>query len=334
MQYAKKHGISQTVAAGWVLAIWGEVLAELDDLDRAVHQALKGVNLAERGGRDVAFFGWSSLYLLRVLFSKGDVTGAQEIIQKMEDLVQRHDMPVWIPVQMSAWQARIWLSQGNLESASQWVGGRGLDADGELAFLRETELVVLTRILIAQGRLEEASRLLQRLTGPAEAGGRTTSLIEILNLQALAYQAGGDIADAVTALERALTLAEPGGFIRTFVDEGPPMARLLYEAATRGIGPDYARRLLVAFPEPEPEQPDPSKSQAPESAMIEPLSERELEVLQLIAEGLTNREIATRLFLSLNTVKGHTRNIYGKLGVNSRTQAVARARSLGILTFL
>jgi LuxR family maltose regulon positive regulatory protein len=109
------------------------------------------------------------------------------------------------------------------------------------------------------------------------------------------------------------------------------MARLLYEALTRGIAPDYARRLLAAFPVAEPEQTNALKKQAPESDLIEPLSERELEVLQLIAEGLTNPEIASRLFLSVHTVKAHTRNMYGKLGVHSRTQAIARARALGIL---
>jgi LuxR family maltose regulon positive regulatory protein len=150
-------------------------------------------------------------------------------------------------------------------------------------------------------------------------------------LQALAFQAEGDTARAMAALERALTLAEPGGFVRVFVDEGPPMARLLYEAASREIAPDYARRLLAAFPVAEAEQTGPFKTQAAKPELVEPLSERELEVLQLIAEGLTNQEIASRLFLALNTVKAHSRNIYGKLGVHSRTQAIARARALGIL---
>jgi LuxR family maltose regulon positive regulatory protein len=134
----------------------------------------------------------------------------------------------------------------------------------------------------------------------------------------------------MTTLERALTLAEPEGFIRIFVDEGPLMARLLYEALTRGIAPDNVSRLLAAFPVAEPGQTDLQKTQAPHSVLVEPLSDREIEVLQLIAEGLTNPEIATRLYLSLNTVKAHTRNIYGKLGVNNRTQAGARARTLGI----
>jgi LuxR family maltose regulon positive regulatory protein len=150
-------------------------------------------------------------------------------------------------------------------------------------------------------------------------------------LRAAAFQAEGDTAQASTTLERALTLAEPGGFIRVFVDEGPPMARLLYEALNRGIAPDYVRRLLAAFPMAEPEKAEPSRAQTAKPELVEPLSERELEVLQLIAEGLTNPEIAARLFLALNTVKTHSRNIYGKLGVHSRTQAVSRARALGLL---
>ena len=331
MHYANKCGISQTVAAGWLLAIWGEVLAELNDLDGAIRQALKGVELAERGGRDVAFFGWSSLYLLRVLFSSGNMIGAEEVIEKMENIVREYDMPLLIPVQISAWQARIWLAQDRLEAVSQWVRERGLDADGEPAFLREIEYVVLARLLIAQGRLDEATKLLQRLLEAAEAGEHTSRVVEILILQALALQAQGGTDQAITTLERALALAEPGGFIRTFVDEGPAMACLLYEALSRGIASEYVRRLLAAFPFHEPEQPKPSKSQTPESELVEPLSERELEVLQLIAEGLTNPEIASRLFLALNTVKAHTRNIYGKLNVHSRTQAITRAQALGLL---
>jgi LuxR family maltose regulon positive regulatory protein len=150
-------------------------------------------------------------------------------------------------------------------------------------------------------------------------------------LQAIALHAHGEKEEALQLLGDVLALAEPGGFIRIFVDEGPPMARLLYEVLSRGISPDYVRRLLAAFPDAEPEKIDLSKSQAPKSELAEPLSERELEVLQLIAEGLTNREIAGRLYLSLNTVKVHTRNIYGKLSTNNRTQAAAKARDLGIL---
>jgi LuxR family maltose regulon positive regulatory protein len=185
--------------------------------------------------------------------------------------------------------------------------------------------------LIAHEQLEEAARLLQRLLEAAEAGGRTSRVIEILALQALAHNAMSDITQAEAALQRALALAEPEGFVRTFLDEGPPMARLLYEALSRGMAADYARRLLAAFPVAETHQVEPFERESAQPDLIEPLSERELEVLGLIAEGLTNPEIAARLFLSLNTVKAHTRNIYGKLGVHNRTEAAARARALGVL---
>jgi LuxR family maltose regulon positive regulatory protein len=179
--------------------------------------------------------------------------------------------------------------------------------------------------------LDKATNLLQRLLEATEAGGRTSRAIEITLLQALARQAQGSTDQAIARLKQAITLGEPGGFVRIFADEGPPMARLLHKALARGIAPDYVRRLLAAFPVGEPEQTDASESRFPESEWVEPLSERELEVLQLIAEGLTNPEIAARLFLSLNTVKAHTRNIYGKLDVHSRTQAIGRSQKLGLL---
>jgi len=239
--------------------------------------------------------------------------------------------------QMSIWQARIWLAQGKLAAASQWAEERGLNAEGEPLPLPRTdfyslfETIMLARILIAQSRWDEATGLLQRLLEPAEAGGRKARRIEILLLQALTAQAAGDTTRAMAALRRALALAEPEGFIQTFVDEGPPMAHLLYEALSRGIAPDYVRRLLAAFPMAEPEHGNASKAPTPESELIEPLSEREIDVLLLIAEGLTNPEVASRLYLSPSTVKAHTRNIYGRLGVSNRMRATARARALGIL---
>ena len=336
MQFAVDSGMAGTVMAGWLLAIWGEALAEINDLEGAIQNAKKGVEITDGGG-DLAMLGSSYLFLIRVLFSTGDLTSAEKIVHKIENTAQGSDVPPWIMNQKAAWQARIWLAQGKPETASQWVLERGLDANRELAYLHEMENIVLARILIAQRQLDDATGLLQRLLEAAEAGGRTTRMIEILNLQALSFQSQGDTDRAINTLERALSLAEPGGFIRIFVDEGLPMARLLHvilsraEALSRGIAPDYVRQLLGAFPIAEQDHVVSSQRQSPESELIEPLSEREIEVLQLVAEGLTNPQIAARLYLSLNTVKVHTRNIYGKLGVGNRTGAVARARALGIL---
>jgi LuxR family maltose regulon positive regulatory protein len=330
LQLANKTGLSQTIVIGWLLAIWGEVLAEKNDLDEAIRLAEKGAELTGRG-RDVAMIGWSYLCLIRVLFSRGELAAAEEIIEMMENIAREYYVPPWIINLLAAWQARIWLAEDRLEAASQWAEESGLDIDGPLAFMHETERIVLARILIAQGRMDEADAFLQRLLEGALEGGRISRAIEMLMLQAFAYQTRDDTARAMISLEQALILAEPGGFMRTFVDEGLPMAHLLYEALSREIAPDYVRRLLAAFPTTKPEKTDLPTSPADQSELVEPLSEREIEVLQLIAGGLTNREIAARLYLSLNTVKVHTRNIYGKLGVNNRTQAIRRGRALGIL---
>ena len=174
--------------------------------------------------------------------------------------------------------------------------------------------------------------LIAALKQAANEGGRISRTIEILALQALAFQAKSDLDRGMEALAQSLTLAKPEGFLRAFVDEGSLMARLLYEALKRQISPGYVRQLLAAFPNDEPEQAAPAPAKISEAEWVEPLSDREIEVIQLIAEGLTNQEIASKPYLSLNTVKVHTRNIYSKLAVNHRAQAVARARSLGILS--
>jgi LuxR family maltose regulon positive regulatory protein len=314
------------VVIGWLLAIYGETLAELDELDEALDQVKKGVELTEQG-KDMAMIGWSNLCLMRVLWSKRDMTGAEEIIRKVERIAQKYYVPPWIMNPMSAWQARIWLAQKELEAATRWVGERGLDVEEDPTYLNEMEYIMLARIFITQGRFDESARLLERLIQATETAGRISRAIECLILQALLFQAKGDPDRAMNALERALALAEPGGFIRIFVDEGQPIAALLAKMRldqSRLKG--YRRRLLVAYRD-EKSHPSSRSSQL----SIESLSEREIEVLELIAKGLTNQEIASRLYLSLNTVKVHTRNIYGKLGTNNRTHAAAKARDLGIL---
>ncbi len=333
MQFVEESGISQTVAAGWLLALWGDLLAEKNDLDEALKKAQKGVELGGRGSRDVSFFAWSNLFLVRVLFSRGDLTGAEQLIHNVQNVFRERDMPILAPIQLFSWQARIWLEQNELDKAVQWAEENKIIPDGELSFFRESEYVILARILIAQGRLDEAVMLLQRLLEEAEAGGRKLRVIEILNLQTLAFQTADKTNLAINTLERSLTMAEPEGFIRAFVDEGPKMIPLLVEAHHRGIALEYIERLLSTFPNFEPKKSVSTHTQVPASELVEPLSERELEVLQLVAEGLTNPEIAARLYVSLNTIKVHTRNIYGKLGVNNRIQAVAKGRDLGILTF-
>jgi LuxR family maltose regulon positive regulatory protein len=331
VHFANECGMSHTAVVGWLLAIMGDVLAETNDLNEAFDLAKKSLKLTERSG-DVNMLGWSCLCMTKVLFSKGKMTDAEEIVLKLEKIAHESIVPTWIMGMNAAWHSRIWLAQDKLEAASQWVEERGLDPDKEPTHMSGYEYVALARILITQGRMDETKRLLNLILEAAEVGGYIMREIEVMILQALAYQAEGNTTAAMKNLEHAFNIAEPRGFYRIFVDEGPSMAPLLYEALERNISQNYVKRLLQAFPIDESEQLDSSKAQSTGFDYIEPLSDREIEVLQLISEGLSNAIIASRLFLSLGTVKTHARNIYGKLGVHNRTEAVARARVLGILS--
>ena len=315
----------------------GDVLREQNDLQAAEDHLLAGIELSEGGLAVVS--GQAYLSLARLKQARGDAASARNAFRQAEQAVRGWDTPE-IVAEMAAHQARLWLAQGNLPAAIRWIQQSGILKNRKPAYLHEFELLTLARVLIAQSStqrdeqfLHEAMGLLEQLRQEAEAGGRIGRVMEVLMLQALALsqnpargQVWGDTDEALDTLSRALALAEPEGYVRMFVDEGAPMARLLYEAAARGITPEYAGRLLAAFPDVDAVQPKPSPTE-----MVEPLSARELEVLGLIAEGHSNQEIAAKLHLSLNTVKVHSSNIYGKLGVNSRTQAVAKAKTLGIL---
>jgi LuxR family maltose regulon positive regulatory protein len=209
------------------------------------------------------------------------------------------------------------LRQGNLAAAA------------ELAQTHDLPLSQ-ARLHLAQGDASTALAVLEPVRRQAEAKGWEDERLKVMVLQAVAHQAHGDKDKAVQLLGDALALVEPGGFIRLFVDEGFPMAQLLSEAAARGMMPDYIAQLLAVFEAEErnsKDKPDLSHTQP----LIEPLSQRELEVLQLIAQGLSNRQISERLFLALDTVKGHNQKIFGKLQVQRRTEAVARARELGLV---
>ena len=203
-----------------------------------------------------------------------------------------------------------------------------LSADDDLSYLREFEHITLARMLLARHQdersLREATRLLERLLLAAEKGGRTGRVIEILVLQALARQRLGNIPAALACLERAVTLAEPEGYVRVFADEGPPMASLLKAAARHGTAGNYVHRLLAAAAGTEHDSPT-------RQALTEPLSDRELGVLRLLGTDLDGPAIARELMVSLNTVRTHTKHIYAKLAVTSRRAAVRRAQDLNLL---
>jgi LuxR family maltose regulon positive regulatory protein len=312
-----------------------QVLYEWNELDEAARHLRRGIRLGKQcGEQEVVLAGVLTLARLRQAQGKADAT--TEALERAEAIARR-DSGILYANLVSSWQARTSLAQGDLTAARRWADSQEstLDVSDIPDFRLEEPGLTLVRVRIAQasprgtargGRVEEATRLLEQLLLAAEAGGRVARVIEIQMLRALALQAGSDVDQAMIPLEQALSLAEPQAYVRIFLDEGSPMARLLYEAAARKIAPQYTGKLLASFGGEDSLQPSTSDPEP----LIEPLSNRELQVLQLIAEGLSNQEIASKLVLSLNTVKGHTRKIYGKLGVNSRTQAVAKAEALGI----
>jgi|SRR6266542_922898 len=261
--------------------------------------------------------------MARIREARGELDGALDLLDEAERLYVRDFSPNVRPV--AALKARVWVAQGRLGEALGWARAQGLSAEDDLSYMREFEHVTLARLLLARRSILEALGLLARLRNAAEEGGRTGSVIEILVLQALAHDMQNDIPAALAPLARALALAEPEGYLRSFVDEGPPMAGLLEAAAKRRIAPDYVRRLLAALGKAEDRTPA-------KQALIEPLSERELDVLRLLGTDLDGPEIARHRMVSPNTMRTHTKNIYTKLGVNNRRAAVRRAQELDVLS--
>ena len=310
------------------------LLREWNDLDAAARDARTAGQVIEysRKTAHARFLMESYIALARVLEAQGNTRDALDTIEEAVRVEQLHKVvkSTSLP-SATAYQARLWLAKGNVAAAARWAQTQGLRSTDRLSYPRELEYLTLARLLVAQGQAAEAIELLGRLRQAAEAGGRMGHVIEMLVVQALAHQAQGNDPSALETLGEALTLAAAEGYIRVFLDEGEPMARLLGQAAAQGIVPEYCRRLLAAFPDHALVDAATTTPGHPAPELAHPLTQRELEVLHLIMQGLANKEIARRLFLSPDTVKVHSRNIYGKLGVRSRTQAVAKAQTLGLL---
>ena len=300
-----------------------EVYRERGDLAAATQQLLRSQELGEHIGLPQHPYRWR-VAMARLREAEGDLGGALDLLNEAERLYVGDFFPNVRPV--PALKARVWIAQGRLGEALGWAREQGLSADDDLSYLREFEHITLARMLLARSLGEpvhQVTRLLERLLLAAEEGGRTGRVIEILVLQALALRAPGHIPAALTCLERALTLAEPEGYVRVFVDEGPPIGSLLRAAGKQGTTRNYVRRLLAAVSQTRQDSPV-------RQALIDPLSERELDVLRLLGTELDGPAIARELMVSLNTVRTHTKNIYAKLAVTSRRAAVRRAAELDL----
>ena len=303
------------------------VLFEQNDLHGALQHLLVSRELGEHAGLPQNRYRWR-VAMARIRAAEGDREAALGLLDEAERLYVGDYSPEVRPV--AALRARVWISQGRWPEALAWARERGLAVDDELSYLREFEHVTFARALVASAERAEDSpgdaiRLLERLLPAADDGSRTGSVIDVLVAQALAHQAGGDLPAALAALCRAVTLAEPEGYLRIFIDEGPPMAALLRAASRKGSTAGSVRRLIAAIDRPSGPVPG-------QRRLVEPLSARELDVLRLLVTDLNGPDIARELVVSLNTVRTHTKNIYAKLGVNNRRAAVRRGDELGLMT--
>jgi LuxR family maltose regulon positive regulatory protein len=290
---------------------------EWNDLEAAGRHAEEGLRLLRQFDSRIDRYVRAEVFLALLRLARGDVAGAAAMLAGTERGVQRNGFQQRAP-DVAAAQVLVLLAQGDLETAARVAGAHALP-------------VSRARVHLAQGDPDAALALLEPLRRDLESKNWKDERLRVMVLQAVALQAQDAGDRAVPLLAEVVALAEPGGFVRLFVDEGPPMAELLAGVAARGVLPDYVARLRAALDAAGRPRPDAPSHTPQAGSPVEPLSPRELEVLRLIAQGLSNREIGQRLYLALSTVKGHNLQIFGKLQVQRRTEAVARARELGLL---
>jgi LuxR family maltose regulon positive regulatory protein len=307
---------------GYVYLRLASILRERNELETALHYATNGFELYRRWGQpDYSRLVYGEMAKIRQAI--GDSEGALDAVREAKRAAS--GLSPRVIALVAALEARIQLAQGDIATASRWAQESRLSVDDELDYQSEVIYRNFARILVAQGRPGQALRLLGRLLEVVETAGAAGTTIEVWVYRALALQALGDQDQALTALEHALSLAEPEGYMRIFIDEGAPMGRLLRQAIARGVATDYARYLLSALE-------TKADHRQPQVELVEPLSEREFEVLQFLPTNLTAPQIARKLHIAPTTVRTHIKNIYGKLGVHSRMEAITRAKKLKLLT--
>jgi LuxR family maltose regulon positive regulatory protein len=324
----------------------GMVLYEWNDLESAAHHLAQSIELGQLWG-NVGALSSDYIALAQVRYAQGDLSGTYDAMEEAERLAEGKGVHPSAVARVAAGRLRLAVGQGDLPAVERWVRASKVEVEGEVNLFNEAEYVTLARALLALGQAGAAGTLLGRLLAAAEKGGRLGRSIELLILHSLAYHAQGDQDRSLGALAKAVALSEPEGYQRTFLDEGEPLRSLLSEFRSRlknqagAVGdPDperlltYSAELLAAFAATEPGTLRPhsvAQTNGSGAGLVEALSEREMEVLRLVATGLSNQAIADQLFIAVSTVKSHTNSIYGKLGVRNRTQAVAQARTLGLL---
>ncbi|MBE0687051.1 MAG: tetratricopeptide repeat protein [Anaerolineaceae bacterium] len=293
---------------------------QLDDADQYIHQC---IDLCQQWG-DIGLQTYAHTIRARIELAWGNPEQAGEAIREVERLIAEFPDTTHLFTQVKSILAREWLAQGDSERSSQYLQTRGINIIDEIPYQREMDYNLLLRLLLARGDHEAAIHLSNRFLQQTEKIGQVGLIIETLILQALAFKGKKENEKALTVLEKALTLAQPEGYVRSFLDKGEAMTRLLCQAQSRQVGSGYAAVLLSKI------NNTSGMTQPSMQLLIDPLTDREIEVLKLIKTGCTNQDIADQLVISLPTVKRHISNIYGKLGVNSRTQALAIGKELKI----
>ena len=341
LREAKKtyeQAIEQTVdaggtrmpVAGLAMIGMGNLLREWNELKSGETLLTEGIELVRNLGVIGTLDGY--IALARTKQAQGRSREAQEVMETVHKIATRFDASDLDDLMVDLYRARLWLLQDQVEAAerwhSEWMARREKSDETIPYVLHELDQILHARILLARGKWENCLKIARQLQKDAAKLDRQGVVLETLVLQCLAFWGKGEKEQSLRTLEMALSLAEPEEYLRIFLDEGEAMAQLLYLAAERKIHQEYVGRILSAFPPTRPAQ----QTVGTGEQLIEPLSQRELEVLQLLAQGSSNKDVARQLFISLPTVKWHTSNIYGKLGVRNRTAAVAKARSLGLLT--
>jgi LuxR family maltose regulon positive regulatory protein len=323
LQMAVRPDGQRSPLAASIFASMGRLSYEWNRLDEAEEYIRQCMELSRIWG-DTGQQAYAHAIQARLEQARNNPEKAREAMREAEILIEEHShSPHW-SIQVRSDLARVMLVQGNMEKPSQRIQKRNLKIKDEISYQRESEYVLLLRILMARGDHGAAIILSNRLLQQAEKTGQTGLKIEALILQALAHQGKKETGQAVTALERALTLAQPEGYVRLFLDEGETMTRLLCQAQSRQVGSSYAGVLLSMIGKTS------GMTQPSMQLLIEPLTTREVEVLTLIEAGCSNQDIANQFVISIPTVKRHISNIYAKLGVKSRTQAVAIGKELKI----
>jgi LuxR family maltose regulon positive regulatory protein len=309
-------------------------LYEQNDLENALHHTMTGMTIANQYQNKA--FQATALVLLEMIYQASKKDLVDRDYQDLETIIQRDERgniekSTGYPIMLLPFMVRTQFVRGDFKAVSQCLKNFERIADIDewrrlsASWPNDNIDVAIAYANLAEGKFTEAATLLEKLQHKAEIAGRNGNLIEFLLLRALAFKAMGNSSQAIELVIRAITIAEPEGYIRIFIDLGASIASLLKEVALRNVSPHFVRRLLAEF------EKGKTDRRVPSYPLVEPLTSRELEILSLLAGGLSNHEIAQKLFLTVGTIKVHTHHIYAKLGVHTCSQAISRAASLNLL---